>query len=54
MNEVPHPANEIELRLLEAAVTEAKKDPRPAVPHEIVRARMLAEISRLKRKADQR
>jgi hypothetical protein len=51
-----HPAPQIdaeleaERRLLEAAVAEARADPRPSVPHDQVRAEMLREIERLNRK----
>lgn len=41
---------EAERRLLEAAVAEARADPRPSVPHDQVRAEMLREIERLNRK----
>lgn len=41
---------EAERRLLEAAVAEARADPRPSVPHAQVRAKMLREIERLNRK----
>lgn len=41
---------EAERRLLEAAVAEARVDPRPSVPHDQVRAEMLREIERLNRK----
>ncbi len=41
---------EAERRLLDAAVAEARADPRPSVPHEQVRAKMLDEIERLNRK----
>ena len=44
------PEIEIERRLLEAAVAEARADPRPSVPHDQVRAEMLREIERLNRK----
>ncbi len=48
----PHvdPATEIERQLLEAAVAEARADTRLPVPHDQVRASMLREIERLKRK----
>jgi hypothetical protein len=36
--------------LLEAAVDEARADPRPGVPHDQARADMLREIERLNRK----
>jgi hypothetical protein len=41
---------EAERRLLEAAVAEARADPRPSVSHDQVRAEMLREIERLNRK----
>lgn len=41
---------ETERQLLEAAVAEARADQRPGVPHDQVRAEMLQEIERLKRK----
>lgn len=41
---------EAERRLLEAAVDEARADPRPSVSHNEVRAEMLREIERLNRK----
>lgn len=41
---------ETERQLLEAAVAEARADKRPGVPHDQVRAEMLQEIERLKRK----
>lgn len=44
------PDTEAERRLLEAAVAEARADPRPSVPHDQVRADMLREIARLNRK----
>lgn len=44
------PELEAKRRLLEAAVTEARADPRPAVPHELVRTTLLREIERLNRK----
>ena len=44
------PELEAERRLLEAAVAEARADPRPGVPHEQVRADLLREIERLNRK----
>jgi hypothetical protein len=44
------PEIETERRLLEAAVAEARADPRPSVPHDHVRAEMLREINRLNRK----
>ncbi len=48
----PHvdPETEIERQLLEAAVAEARADTRLPVPHDQVRAGMLREIERLKRK----
>lgn len=44
------PELEAERRLLEAAVAEARSDPRPGMPHDQVRAEMLREIERLNRK----
>lgn len=44
------PELEAERRLLEVAVAEARANPRPAVPHEQVRAELLREIERLNRK----
>jgi plasmid stabilization system protein ParE len=41
---------EAERLLLEAAVAEARADPRSGVPHEQVRGEMLREIERLNRK----
>jgi hypothetical protein len=41
---------ETERQLLEAAVAEARADTRLPVPHDEVRAGMLREIERLKRK----
>jgi hypothetical protein len=54
MTEAAHPADpetDIERRLLETAVAEARADRRVTVPHEHVRQQMLQEIERLKRKA---
>jgi hypothetical protein len=48
------PQTDAERALLEAAVAEARNDPRPAVAHEVVRVQLLAEIERLNRKAAQR
>ena len=42
--------DEAERRALAAAVAEALADPRPDVPHEEVRAEMLAEIEALERR----
>lgn len=47
---IDDPAAETERLLLEAAVTEARADPSPGVPHEQVRADMLREIERLNHK----
>jgi hypothetical protein len=47
----PDPDIETERRLLEAAITEARADPRPSVSHDEVRAEMLREIERLKQKS---
>ena len=44
------PELEAERRLLEAAIAEARADPRPGVQHEQVRADLLREIERLNRK----
>jgi hypothetical protein len=44
------PETETERLLLEAAVAEARADTRSPVPHGEVRASMLDEIERLKRK----
>ena len=41
---------ETERQLLEAAVAEARANKRPSVPHDQVRAEMLQEIERLKRR----
>lgn len=41
--------DEAERRALIAAVAEARADPRPPIPHEEVRAEMLAEIEELER-----
>jgi hypothetical protein len=45
------PEADIERVLLEAAVAEARQDPRQAVPHDVVRSMTLAEVEWLKRKA---
>jgi hypothetical protein len=53
MADTAHPVDpelEAERRLLEAAVAEARANPGRAAPHESVRAEMLREINRLKRK----
>ncbi len=42
--------DEAERRALIAAVVEALADPRPDIPHEEVRAEMLAEIEELERR----
>ena len=42
--------DEAERRALAAAVSEAQADPRPDVPHEEVRAEILAEIEALERR----
>ena len=42
--------DEAERRALAAAVAEALADPRPDVPHEEVRAEILAEIETLERR----
>lgn len=44
--------DEAERRALIAAVTEARADPRPSIPHEEVRAEMLAEIEQLERELE--
>ena len=41
--------DEAECRALAAAVAEALADPRPDIPHEEVRAEILAEIEELER-----
>lgn len=41
--------DEAERRALVAAVAEARADPRPDIPHEEVRAEILAEIEALER-----
>jgi hypothetical protein len=41
--------DEAEYRALAAAVAEALADPRPDIPHEEVRAEILAEIEELER-----
>jgi len=41
--------DEAERQALIAAVAEARADPRPPIPHEQVRAEMLAEIEELER-----
>jgi len=40
---------EAERRALIAAVAEARADPRPGIPHEEVRAEIMAEIEELER-----
>ncbi len=53
MSPAVHPPDsdlETEHQLLEAAVAEARADKRPCVPHDQVRAEMLQEIERLKRR----
>lgn len=47
---LPVDHDEAEREALTAAVAEARADPRPGVPHERVRAEMLREIERLRRK----
>ena len=47
---LPTDYDEAEREALAAAVTEARADPRPGIPHEQVRAEMLREIERLRRK----
>lgn len=44
--------DEAERRALIAAVAEARADPRPPIPHEEVRAEMLAEIEQLERELE--
>jgi len=41
--------DEAERQALIAAVKEARADPRPAIPHEEVRAEIMAEIEELER-----
>jgi len=43
-----------EIARLQAAVDEARADPRPSIPHEQVRAEMLAHMARLRRKIEAR
>lgn len=43
----PEVLDEAERQALAAAVAEARADPRPDVPHEEVRAEMLAELEAL-------
>lgn len=56
MPDTPLPApltdEEIETRLLAAAVQEALDDPRPSIPHEVVRAWMLEKIAEWQREVD--
>lgn len=47
---LPSDYEEAEREALTAAVAEARADPRPGVPHEQVRAEMLREVERLRRK----
>ena len=47
---LPIDHDEAEREALTAAVATARADPRPGVPHEQVRADMLREIERLRRK----
>ena len=42
--------DEAERRALIAAVAEARADPRPPIPHEEVRAEIMAEIEELERR----
>ncbi len=44
----PLDLDEAERRLLEAAVREARESDEPDVPHEVVRAELLAEAERLR------
>ena len=44
--------DEAEREALTAAIAAARADPRPGVPHEQVRAGMLREIERLRRKIE--
>jgi hypothetical protein len=46
--------SDAEVALLQAAVDEARDDPRPSVPHEQVRAEILAQMARLRRKIEGR
>jgi hypothetical protein len=52
MSAVPLDIEEMERRAIQAAVDEARADPRPSVPHERVRAEMLAQMQRLRRKIE--
>ncbi len=45
----PETLDEAERRALAAAVAEARADPRPDVPHETVRAEVLAELAELEK-----
>jgi hypothetical protein len=47
---LPIDPDEAERLALEAAVAEARADPRPDIPHEEVRAEMLANIERANRR----
>ena len=44
--------DEAERRALIAAVTEARADPRPDIPHEEVRAEMLRDLEELRRRLE--
>ena len=44
--------DEAERRALIAAVAEARADPRPAVPHEEVRAEILRDLEKLRRRME--
>ena len=46
----PEDLDEAERRALIAAVAEALADPRPDIPHEEVRAEIMAEIEELERR----
>ncbi len=52
MSAIPLDIEEMERRAIQAAVDEALADPRPSVPHEEVRADMLAQMERLRRRIE--